>query len=53
MSLSFSTQRYATMSLLFPCSIPAWLAPVWLDKSVSHLLTLWLPLSSHPLSVGI
>ena len=33
---SFSTQRKAGMSSLEPSRIPAWLAPVWDERSVSH-----------------
>ena len=40
LSLSFSIHLNATIPSLFPCKIPAWLAPVWEDKSVSHLLRL-------------
>jgi hypothetical protein len=34
--VSFSTQRKAGMSSLEPRRIPAWLAPVCEDRSVSH-----------------
>ena len=34
--VSFSTQRNAGMSSLEPSRIPAWLAPVCDDRSVSH-----------------
>ena len=33
---SFSTQRNAGMSSFEPSRIPAWLAPVCDDRSVSH-----------------
>jgi len=33
---SFSTQRKAGMSSLDPSRIPAWLAPVCEERSVSH-----------------
>jgi hypothetical protein len=32
--------------------MPVWLAPVWLDKSVSHEVILWLSRSSQLASVG-
>ena len=35
-AVSFSTQRNAGMSSLEPSRIPAWLAPVCEDRSVSH-----------------
>ena len=34
--VSFSTQRNAGMSSLEPSRIPAWLAPVCEERSVSH-----------------
>ena len=34
--VSFSTQRNAEMSSLEPSRIPAWLAPVCEERSVSH-----------------
>ena len=34
--VSFSTQRKAEMSSLEPSRMPAWLAPVWEERSVSH-----------------
>lgn len=34
--VSFSTQRNAGMPSLEPSRIPAWLAPVWEERSVSH-----------------
>ena len=34
--VSFSTHRNAGMSSLEPSRIPAWLAPVWEERSVSH-----------------
>ena len=34
--VSFSTQRNAGMSSFDPSRIPAWLAPVWDDRSGSH-----------------
>ena len=34
--VSFSTQRNAGMSSLEPSRMPAWLAPVCDDRSVSH-----------------
>jgi hypothetical protein len=34
--VSFSTQRNAGMSSLEPRRMPAWLAPVWDERSVSH-----------------
>ena len=39
-ALSFSTQRKAGMSSLEPSRMPAWLAPVWEERSVSHSLSL-------------
>ena len=35
-AVSFSTQRKAEMSSLEPSRIPAWLAPVCEERSVSH-----------------
>jgi hypothetical protein len=35
-AVSFSTQRKAGMSSFDPSRIPAWLAPVWDERSVSH-----------------
>ena len=35
-AVSFSTQRNAEMSSFEPSRIPAWLAPVCDDRSVSH-----------------
>ena len=34
--VSFSTQRKAGMSSFEPSRMPAWLAPVWDERSVSH-----------------
>ena len=34
--VSFSTHRNAGMSSFDPSRIPAWLAPVWDERSVSH-----------------
>jgi hypothetical protein len=40
--LSFSYQRKAGMSWLLPRSRPAWLAPVWEERSHSQGMTWWL-----------
>ncbi len=37
--VSFSTQRKAGMSSFEPSRIPAWLAPVWEERSVSHSIS--------------
>ena len=49
----FSTHLYATMFSLFPCNIPAWLAPVCEDRSVSHSFRVCVFPSIQPLSVGM
>ena len=41
--LFFSYQRKAGTSSFEPCRMPSWLAPVWLDQSVRHGVTVWLP----------
>ena len=35
-AVSFSTHRNAGMSSLEPSRMPAWQAPVWEERSVSH-----------------
>ena len=49
---SFSCQRNAGMSQLVPSSSPAWLAPVWLERSHSQPISLWLPDSIQRAIVG-
>ena len=53
LSFSFSIQRNAGMLLLFPWSIPACDDDVWLERSVSHFASSWLPPSSHFVNVGM
>ena len=53
MSFDFSIHLNAVIPSLFPCSIPAWLAPVCEDKSVSHSLNVCDFESIKPLTVGI
>ncbi len=50
--LSFSYQRKAGMSSLLPSSSPAWLAPVWEERSHSQGTIRWLPSSSQRAIVG-
>ena len=42
-AVSFTTQRKAGMFSFEPSRIPAWLAPVWDERSVSHSANSWLP----------
>ena len=44
---SFSTQRNAGMSSFDPSRIPAWLAPVCDERSVSHSTSRWEPSASQ------
>ena len=53
LSFDFSIHLNAVIPSLFPCSIPAWLAPVCEDKSVSHSLNVCDFESIKPLTVGI
>ena len=53
LSFAFSIHLKAVMSSLFPCKIPAWLAPVCEDRSVSHSFRTWLLFSIMPFTVGI
>ena len=53
LSFSFSIHLNAVMSSLLPCRIPAWLAPVCEDRSVSHCLRIWVLSSIIDLTVGI
>ncbi len=41
--LSLSTQRNAGMSSFEPSRMPAWLAPVCDERSVSHSVSPWVP----------
>ena len=50
--VSFSTQRKAGMFALEPSRIPAWLAPVCEERSVSHSIRRWVPSFSHRASTG-
>ncbi len=45
--VSFSTQRNAGMSWFEPSRMPAWLAPVWDERSVSHSTSRWVPSASQ------
>ena len=49
---SFSYQRKAGMFSLLPSSRPAWLAPVWLERSHSQPTIRWLPSASQRAIVG-
>src|SRR5204862_7567540 len=51
-AVSFSTQRNAEMSSFDPRRIPAWLAPVWEDRSVSHSVRLYPPDASQRAMLG-
>ena len=50
--VSFSTQRKAGMSSFEPSRIPAWLAPVCDERSVSHSSRRCVPCSSHRAITG-
>ena len=50
--VSFSTQRNAEMSSLDPSRIPAWLAPVCEERSVSHSVRRCVPSASQRAIVG-
>jgi hypothetical protein len=50
---SFSTQRNAGMSSFEPSRMPAWLAPVCDERSVSHSTRAWLPSASQRAIVGV
>ena len=50
--VSFSTHLNAGMSSLEPSRIPAWLAPVCDERSVSHSLSRWVPSLTHRAIVG-
>ena len=50
--VSFSYQRKAGMSSLLPSSSPAWLAPVWEERSHSQGTIRWVPRSSQRAIVG-
>ncbi len=49
---SFTTQRKAGMFSFEPSRIPAWLAPVCDERSVSHSASSWLPSSSQRAMCG-
>ena len=51
-AVSFSTQRKAGMSSLDPSRIPAWLAPVCEDRSVSHSVRRCVSSASQRAMVG-
>ena len=51
-AVSFSTQRKAEMSSLDPSRIPAWLAPVCEERSVSHSARRCVSLASQRAMVG-
>ena len=50
--VSFSTQRKAGMSSFEPSRIPAWLAPVWEERSGSHSVSRWVPSAIQRAIVG-
>ena len=50
--VSFSTQRNAGMSSFEPSRIPAWLAPVWEERSVSHSVRRCVSSASQRAMVG-
>ncbi len=49
---SFSTQRNAGMFSFEPSRIPAWLAPVWEERSVSHSTRWWVLAASQLANTG-
>ncbi len=51
-AVSFSTQRNAEMSSFEPSRIPAWLAPVCEERSVSHSVSRWVWSASQRAMVG-
>ena len=51
-AVSFSTQRKAEMSSFDPSRIPAWLAPVCEERSVSHSARRCVPSASQRAMVG-
>ena len=51
-AVSFSTQRKAEMSSFDPSRIPAWLAPVCEERSVSHSASRCEPSASQRAIVG-
>ena len=51
-AVSFSTQRNAEMSSFEPSRIPAWLAPVCEERSVSHSASRCVPSASQRAIVG-
>ena len=50
--LSLSTQRNAGMSSLEPSRIPAWLAPVCEERSVSHSVSPCVPSATQRAMLG-
>ena len=50
--VSFSTQRNAGMSSFEPSRIPAWLAPVWEERSGSHSRRRCVPSASQRAMFG-
>ena len=52
MPLSLSTQRNAGMSSLEPSRIPAWLAPVCEERSVSHSVSPCVPSATQRAMCG-